>query len=95
MRKLYYILWLTKEIAKSSFNVTKLIWSRDLRISPVMDWVKTKQTTDIGKTIYANSITLTPGTIAVYVEDKRLLVHSLEEAGLKDLENGEMDGRIC
>lgn len=95
MSKFTYFLWLLKEIAKSSISVTKLIWSRDLKLNPAMDWISTKQTTDIGRVIYANSITLTPGTITVCVENKRLLVHSLDGSSLKDLEVGEMDGRIC
>lgn len=95
MNKLIYIFWLLKEIAKASIAVTRLIWSRELKLCPVMDWIPTKQTTDIGRVIYANSITLTPGTITVCVESRRLLVHSLEASGLKDLEGGEMEGGIC
>lgn len=94
MNKLSYILWLIKEIAKSSLAVTKLIWSGDLKLSPSVAWIPTKQTTDFYRVIYANSITLTPGTITVCPENKRLLVHSLEGSSLKDLEKGEMDRRI-
>ena len=95
MTKSFYFLWLLKEIAKASWTVTKIIWSRDLRISPVVAWIPTKQRTDICRVIYANSITLTPGTITIDLEDKAVLVHALEKSGIEDLRTGEMDGRIC
>lgn len=95
MNKIIYFFWLLKEIAKSSVNVTKLILSRKLSLSPAAAWIYTKQSSDIGRVIYANSITLTPGTITICVENQRLLVHSLEALNLKDLESGEMDNKIC
>ena len=49
---------------------------------------------DLGLVIYANSITLTPGTIAVDVEPGEILVHALSAAAAKDLEGGEMDRRV-
>lgn len=95
MSKLYYILWLIKEIIKSGLSVTKLVWMRDLKLNPVVIWISTKQTTDAKRVIFANSITLTPGTITVCIENQRLMVHSLEYSGIKSLKEGEMDGRIC
>ena len=38
--------------------------------------------------IYANSITLTPGTVAVDVEPGEILVHGLSRDAAKDLEAG-------
>ena len=35
------------------------------------------QKSDLGQTIFANSITLTPGTISVEVEEDHFLVHAL------------------
>ncbi len=95
MKSILYIFWLLSEIAKSSVAVTKLIWQREPAISPVMSFIKTLQKTDIKRVIFANSITLTPGTITVLVEDQTLLVHSLTQEGLRDLEDGNMDGKIC
>ena len=95
MNFLYYFLWLLKEIARSSINVTKIIWSRNLKLNPKADWIHTKLKADIKKVIYANSITLTPGTVTINLEDDKLFVHSLEEDGLKDLENGTMENKIC
>ena len=41
-------------------------------------------------TLYANSITLTPGTITVDVDKDRLLIHSVDSdavQGLKEMQN--------
>ena len=53
------------------------------------------QTTRLGKTIYANSITLTPGTVSVrFEEDGTLLVHALTADSMDELKDGEMDARV-
>jgi multicomponent Na+:H+ antiporter subunit E len=95
MKSILYICWLLSEIAKASIAVTKLIWQREPELSPLIEWVATSQKTDVKRVVFANSITLTPGTITVAVENQRLLVHSLTKVGLRDLEGGNMDGKIC
>ena len=44
--------------------------------------------------IYANSITLTPGTVTLSTEDNKLLVHALDIRFMKDLQDGIMDKTI-
>jgi multicomponent Na+:H+ antiporter subunit E len=43
--------------------------------------------------IYANSITLTPGTVSVELENGSILVHALTKAGADGLSSGDMDRR--
>jgi multicomponent Na+:H+ antiporter subunit E len=54
------------------------------------------QKTAVGIATYANSITLTPGTITVELKrrDGEFLVHALTEASAEGLESGEMDRRV-
>ncbi|MFT6578602.1 MAG: multicomponent Na+:H+ antiporter subunit E [Zhongshania sp.] len=52
------------------------------------------QKTDIGRVIYANSINLTPGTIAVELSDNEVLVHGLTQSNLDDLDAGAMSRRV-
>ena len=89
-----YFIWLLGEIAKSNIQVIKTILQGDNNINQKMFYKKTTQSSDIGKVIFANSITLTPGTISVSVEGDDILVHSLnfEDTDLDDL--SEMDKRI-
>lgn len=93
-RSLSYLPWLVWQIAQSNLRVARLILSRDLPISPTLAVLRTSQKTDLGQVIYANSITLTPGTISVDVEGDNILVHALERGGIDDLMTGEMDRRV-
>ncbi len=92
---LTYWPWLAWEISKSSFTVARVIVDPRLPISPTMVRVKAGQKSPIGVNIYANSITLTPGTISVEVERDEILVHAITQSGAADLEQGEMDKRVC
>ena len=51
------------------------------------------QITDVGKSTFANSITLTPGTIAIEINKESVLVHAIEKKLISDLKSGEMDVR--
>lgn len=83
--------WLGREIFKANVAVAKIILSRDMALDQKLVWVPTSQTTDTGRVIYANSITLTPGTVTVETEPGRFLVHGLNEdftaiEGLKEMD---------
>lgn len=93
-RAVTYIPWLLWEIAKSGYAVTKIILHPRLPISPTLTTVNAGQRTDLGIVIYANSITLTPGTITVGVSDHELTVHALVREGALDLESGGMNRRV-
>jgi multicomponent Na+:H+ antiporter subunit E len=91
---LTYWPWLGWEIAKSAWAVTKIIVNPRLPISPTMTVVRASQRTTTGIVTYANSITLTPGTITVGVSGNELTVHALTSEGALDLEAGGMDRRV-
>lgn len=86
--------WLVREIIKSGWNVTKAVLRPQLAISPTMTRVAATQHTGAGIATYANSITLTPGTITTAVRGNILTVHALERSGAIDLEEGGMDARV-
>lgn len=89
-----YFPWLLVEIAKAAWAVTRIILHPRLPISPTITVVAASQRTAPGVATYANSITLTPGTITVGVEGNRLTVHALVLEGALDLEAGGMDRRV-
>lgn len=89
-----YYIWLIKEIILSNITVVKHIWLGNKSISPTLSKIKTSQTTDMGKVIYANSITLTPGTVAIDVAEDEIIVHAMLNQDIKSLEIGEMDRRV-
>ncbi len=89
-----YYLWLIKEIIKANITVVKHIWVGEKSISPTLKKIKISQQTDMGKVIYANSITLTPGTVAIDLVDNEITVHALLSKDIESLEVGEMDRRV-
>jgi len=93
-RILAYWPWLIWEIVKSNIDVARRILDPSLPISPCMVRVKTTQGSDLAQVIYANSITLTPGTVSIVVEDDSILVHAVAKELADDLETGEMDRRV-
>jgi len=89
-----YFPWLFVEIAKSAWAVMRIVLDPKLPISPTMTRVRAGQRTPTGINVYANSITLTPGTITTGVEGDVLTVHALVAAGADDVEGGGMDRRV-
>ncbi len=89
-----YFAWLIKEIFLANLMVVKHIWLGNKSISPVFKTITVSQKTEMAKVIYANSITLTPGTVTVDMEGNKFLVHALLKESIKDLEAGEMDRRV-
>jgi multicomponent Na+:H+ antiporter subunit E len=69
--------WLGREILKSSLAVCKIILSRDMAISQQLIAVPSPLTSEMGHVIFANSITLTPGTVTVETAPGKFLVHAL------------------
>ena len=90
-----YWFWLFVEIFKSNMSVAKLIINPKMPIKPLLKIVYAKQNTEIGRVIYANSITLTPGTVAMNVSlDRGIIVHALHEDSIAELERGEMHDHV-
>lgn len=89
-----YWLWLLVQIVKSSLDVTRRIWSPSLPISPTMYILKVGQPGELGQVIYANSITLTPGTVTVRLDGGDIMVHAIAREVGDDLAGGEMDRRV-
>lgn len=94
LRSLAYLPWLLKEIAVANRAVIGQILAPGLPISPCLITVKASQRSDTGRVIYANSITLTPGTVSVRVHDDIIEVHALTRAAADSLLAGEMDYRV-
>ena len=86
--------WLIVKIVKSNLEVIYRIWAPRNAISPNLVRLTMSQETTLGRVIYANSITLTPGTVTLNVEGREILVHALSQADSENLRQGEMDRRV-
>jgi len=93
-RFILYIGWLFKEIFISAIKVTAIVWSPKLQIDAQMRYINTRLRTRAKKVLFASSITLTPGTISIDLNDDAILVHALDKNSLVDLDQGVMEERI-
>lgn len=79
--------FLAREIVKANIDVAlRVLGVRP--ISPTLITVPVPHKTDLARVIYANSITLTPGTASIEVDQNKIVVHSLSREGAEDLKQG-------
>lgn len=83
-----YVFVLLWEILKANWNMLGFIINAHRAIEPTLVTFQTDLKTSMGRFILANSITLTPGTITVQMEEDRLTVHCLRRDMLDTSENG-------
>lgn len=93
IRWILYSIWLIGEIVKSNIDVAKRVWNPKLPISPTIVKVPADKD-ELRQVIYANSITLTPGTVSIDLTDATITVHALTQEGATALEQGEMARRV-
>ncbi|MEO1042389.1 MAG: Na+/H+ antiporter subunit E [Pseudomonadota bacterium] len=93
-RILTYTAWLLLEIGKANVQVAREVLRREIKLSPKLIRVPADQPSDLTRTIFGNSITLTPGTVTVDVREDSMLVHALTE-DLADEEGlAEMSAKV-
>lgn len=86
--------WLLVEIFKANIDVTKILLSKNPAKSTTLFYTSPKQPSDLGKVIYANSITLTPGTYSIDIDDEHgILVHALSADGADGVLSDEMNDK--
>lgn len=93
-RLVLYAPWLLWQVVLSNWDVVKRVWTPGLGIAPEVIKVPSKLETAFGRVTYANSITLTPGTVTIEVGEDELLVHALHDEAAAGLESGEMHDRV-
>ena len=91
-RLLNYLIWLFKEILKSNLSTAKVIING--KVEPETFTVKTSQVTDVAKVTYANSITLSPGTVTTKIQKGVFEVHALNSDFGNDVRTNEMDKKV-
>ena len=91
-RLLNYLIWLFKEILKSNLSTAKVIING--KVEPETFTVKASQVTEVAKVTYANSITLTPGTVTTKMHKNVFEVHALNADFGNDIRTNEMDRKV-
>jgi multicomponent Na+:H+ antiporter subunit E len=90
-----FYLYIFGEIIKANIDVVaRIIKWKGASISPQLVEIPQSQATDLGAVIYANSITLTPGTVTIKLSDDTLTVHALSGEASDELASGAMSKSI-
>jgi multicomponent Na+:H+ antiporter subunit E len=89
-----YLPWLILEIAKSNFDVARRILTPGRSIQPTVIHVPANQRSELAQVIYANSITLTPGTVSIDVRRGEITVHALTREAVTELQSERMSRRV-
>jgi len=74
----------------ANFDVARRVLSPKIPLNPGIVKIKTDLKGDFGKLALANSITLTPGTLSIDIEDDYLYVHTVDVKGLSEEENKKL-----
>jgi multicomponent Na+:H+ antiporter subunit E len=90
LRLLRFWLYLIGRVIIANLHVIRCIITPGRTISPQLFTVPLPQKSDLGRVIYANSVTLTPGTLTVQVGRDCLLVHALTRKAAAKLQSGNM-----
>ncbi len=86
-----FLVYIFREIGKANIDVIKrIVTYRGKFISPQLVEITLPQKTDLGRAIYANAITLTPGTVSVELAKDKIIVHALTKEAADDLSTGNM-----
>ncbi len=89
-----YTPWLLGQILSSSLRVTKLVWGSASEVSPSLAKINVETVPEARRTLYANSITLTPGTLTLDVDGDEVTVHALEQTSIDELKKGYIASKI-
>ena len=90
-----YLPWLLSRIIMANVQVAYLVLHPKMPIDPVLFLFQTKMRKSISQVTLANSITLTPGTITVSLEDGNYIVHALSPPLAQELANAVMQNKVA
>lgn len=90
-----YWAWLVWQIVLANIDVAKAVFNPRGHIRQQVVRVPANQSLELTRVTYANSITLTPGTISLRLEGNEILVHALTKAGAEGVLSGDMGDRVC
>lgn len=90
-----YAPYLLKEIVLSNIDVFRRVMSHAMPISPRVFRVPCSLTSDFARAIYANSITLTPGTVVIDINEQGILIHALTAEAEEGVRSGVMERQVA
>ena len=95
LRFIAYLPWLLSRIIMANVQVAYLILHPKMPIDPVLFLFRTRMRKGIAQVTLANSITLTPGTVTVNLENGNYIVHTLKPPLAQELAGAVMQNKIA
>ncbi len=89
-----YFIFLGIDIIVANINVAVIVLNPQMPISPGIVIMRCDLERSLSRVLYVNSITLTPGTITVELEDNLLIVHALTKDVAHDVEDWALYRRL-
>lgn len=78
-------------IVKSNIEVAKIVLSKNMPIDPGFETIKNPLKKELNQALFANAITLTPGTLTVEMDDEEIVVHGLVKNSVKDIDGSSLE----
>ncbi len=94
-RFLLYLIWLTQRILMAAWHIACVVLDPKLPLNPKLSRHKSILSGDKNLTIFGTSITLTPGTITVDIQNGEVLVHELDSDSAGDITSYAMENEIA
>lgn len=91
---LKYTIWMVGEIYRSTNYLIKLLYRSEKQIEPVYGIINTDDLNQAEKAIFANSITLTPGTITILIKENYIIVHAISIELFEELKEGKLKSKV-
>ncbi|MDH4140672.1 MAG: Na+/H+ antiporter subunit E [Coriobacteriia bacterium] len=86
-----HLLW---DIVRAAIQVGEVVLDPRMPIAPIVIAHRTSFSRDVSRVAFANSITLTPGTLTVDVDGNTFYIHCLAERFADDIASGDLERRI-
>jgi multicomponent Na+:H+ antiporter subunit E len=95
VRLVPYLVVLGRTIVAAAAHVAVLVLDRRLPVHPVMLTYRSRLTRDIARIAFANSLTLTPGTLAVDVDGDTFRIHCLAPEFAHRIVQGDLERQVA
>jgi multicomponent Na+:H+ antiporter subunit E len=95
LRLIPYAGWLMWQILLSAIYVARVVIHPERHLDPQLVTFHSAQPALFSGVILANSITVTPGTLTVELQDNRFVVHALTTKTARDVLDGDMARRVA
>lgn len=95
VRFVFYVGHLLRSIVVAAVQVAEVVLDPRLPIEPVVITHRVAFVREVSRAAFANSITLTPGTITIDVDGGSFLIHCLSESFADEIASGELERRVA